>query len=132
MFIFAVAPLAYLPYLPSYLLWLAAPPVFFNVMYGQTGFLTGGLIGLGLVLLGRRPILAGILVGLASVKPHFGVLIPLALIAGGYWRVFAAVATMAAIVVWAWWRGRQRPDTLGLQAAIVPADCARGAYGLFV
>lgn len=30
------------------------------------------------------------LIGLASVKPHLGILIPLALIAGGYWRAFAA------------------------------------------
>lgn len=124
-FILLIAPLAYLPYLPSWFLWLtvtalpyfaairqilparlagpfalAAPPAFFNVMYGQTGFLTGGLIGLGLALLERRPALAGALIGLASVKPHFGVLIPLALIAGGYWRaLFAASLTVIAMIV---------------------------------
>lgn len=65
---------------------LSAPPVYFNVMYGQNGFLTAGLIGL------------------ASVKPHLGILIPLALIAGGYWRTFAAatltvIATIVASLV---------------------------------
>jgi hypothetical protein len=212
-FLLVIAPLAYMPYLlswfvwlgvtavpylavirrilPSWLTWpfaLAAPPVFFNVMYGQTGFLTGGLIGLGLALLERRPLCAGILIGLASVKPHFGILIPVALIAGGYWRTVgaatltvialivasvvtfgddpwfgfigtsllnldgfaagaynflpmttvlstlqlagvsldtawraqsAAAAAMIALVAWAWWRGRPRPDTLGLRAAIL-------------
>ncbi|WP_332672007.1 glycosyltransferase family 87 protein [Aromatoleum sp.] len=124
-FILLIAPLAYLPYTLSWLAWLgvtalpylaamrqilpnrlawpfalAAPPVFFNVMYGQTGFLSAGLIGLGLALLGRRPIAAGVLIGLASVKPHFGVLIPLAFIAGGHWRAFAAAAlTVLATIV---------------------------------
>lgn len=212
-FILVIAPLAYLPYLPSYLLWLAAtavpylaalrtilrsqlawpfalaaPPAFFNIMYGQTGFLTAGFIGLGLALLGKRPVWAGVLIGLASVKPHFGILIPLALIAGAHWRAFAAATAtvfvtiaasviafgddpwfafigstlfhldgfragaynlqvmttvwsalrmagasmqsawlaqtgaamlVAGIVVWAWRRGRRRPDTHGLQAALL-------------
>lgn len=212
-FILIVAPLASLPYFPAWLLWLcvtaipylvairkimpgplalpfalAAPPVFFNVIYGQTGFITAGLIGLGLVLLRSHPLWAGVLIGLASVKPHFGVLIPLALIAGGHWRAFggatlsviatvvasliaygdmpwfgfigttlfhldgfaagaynfkpmttvlstlgmagvsletawraqyAAAALMAGTVAWAWWQGRRRPDTHGLQAAIL-------------
>jgi hypothetical protein len=81
--------------LPGRLAWaaaLAAPPVFFNLMYGQTGFLTAGFIGLGLALLGRRPWLAGLFIGLASFKPHFGVLIPFALMAGAHWRAFAAAS----------------------------------------
>ena len=57
-----------------------------------SGFLIGGLIALGLTLLSSRPWLAGLLIGLASVKPHFGVLIPLALVAGGYWRSFFSAA----------------------------------------
>ena len=36
--------------------------------------------------------MAGILIGLLSYKPQFGVLIPLALIAGSRWRTFAAAA----------------------------------------
>lgn len=212
-FILVIAPLAYLPYLAAWFAWhaatavpylaairralparlawpfaLAAPPAFFNVMYGQTGFLTGGLIGLGLALLARHPLWAGVLIGLASVKPHFGVLIPLAFAAGGHWRAFGAAAltvltsiaasvlafgdepwfgfigttlshldgfavgaydfhamtsvlsaaylaglpldrawdaqglsaaAMAGLVAWVWWRGRARPDTLGLQGAIL-------------
>lgn len=212
-FLLLVLPLAYLPYLlawggwlgvtaipylltmrrilPGSLGWpfvLAAPPVFFNVMYGQSGFITGGLIGGGLLLLRERPWWAGVLIGLASVKPHFGVLIPFALAAGGHWRTFGAAtltvfatialsilvlgddpwfafigttlfhldgfrvgafalpamttvwsaarlagmtvdqawvlqfavsALMLGLVVWAWFVGRGRADTHGLQAAIL-------------
>ncbi len=124
-FIALAAPLAYLPYLYAWLAWLVAtaipyllamrgilkdgsfwlialgaPPVFFNIMYGQTGFLSAGLIGLGLVWLRARPVLAGVCLGLASVKPHFGLLIPIALICGAHWKAFwAAVATVIAMAV---------------------------------
>lgn len=124
-FILALAPLASLPYLQSMVLWLvvtalpylaamrrivpdrtawaialAAPPTLFNILFGQTGFLTAGLIGLGLSLLSARPLLAGICIGLASVKPHFGILIPLALLAGGHWRTFwAAAATVGGLML---------------------------------
>lgn len=124
-FIVLAAPLAYLPYLHAWLAWLAltsipyllamrsilkdrsfwlislgAPPVFFNIMYGQTGFLIAGLIGLGLAWLRARPILAGVCLGLASIKPHFGLLIPIALICGAHWKTFwTAVATIIAMAV---------------------------------
>jgi alpha-1,2-mannosyltransferase len=79
---------------------LAAPPAFYNFIYGQTGFLSAGLLGLGIYCVRQRPWLAGMLIGLASVKPHLGLLIPLALLAGGHWRVFAsASATVIAMIV---------------------------------
>ncbi len=116
-FFLALPPLAKLPYMAAYLLWvgatlalfvaaarrmipdpavvpvaLAYPTTIVTTMFGQTGFLTAGLLGLGLALLGRRPVLAGVLIGLISFKPQFGVLIPFALVAGGHWRAFAAAA----------------------------------------
>lgn len=118
-------PWAYLPYTVAWFVWLlatalpyllamrkiladrsvwllafASPPVFFNIMYGQSGFLIAGLIGLGLVWLPTRPVFAGICIGLASVKPHFGLLIPFALICGAYWKTFwSAVATVVLTIV---------------------------------
>jgi hypothetical protein len=78
-----------------WLLTLAAPPVFYNIIYGQNGFLIAGLIGLGLAWLKPRPVLAGVCIGLASVKPHFGLLIPIALICGAHWKTFwSAVITL--------------------------------------
>ena len=82
------------------LLALAYPAVLINIGHGQNGFLTAALLGGALLFLDRRPIFAGILIGLLVYKPQFGLMIPLALIAGGYWRAFAAaVATVAALTL---------------------------------
>ncbi len=85
-------------------LWLlfavAFPAVFVNIGHGHNGFLTASLIALALVHLGTRPILSGILFGLLAYKPQFGLLIPLALVAGGHWRAIAsAAATVAALAL---------------------------------
>lgn len=71
---------------------LAFPAVFINLGHGQNGFLTAALLGGSLVLLDRRPLFAGILIGLLAYKPQFGVLIPLVLAATGRWQVFGAAA----------------------------------------
>lgn len=114
-FLFLAAVLATLPYLAALALWqistlvlylgsirsilpqagmwlpaLAYPAVFINVAHGHNGFLTAALIGGGLWLLERKPVAAGILFGLLIYKPQFGVFIPLALLAGGYFRTFAS------------------------------------------
>ncbi|HWX83652.1 MAG TPA: glycosyltransferase family 87 protein [Xanthobacteraceae bacterium] len=80
------------------LLALAFPAVLINVGHGHNGFLTAALLGGGLVVLDRRPLLAGILFGLMAYKPQFGLMIPIALAAGGYWRSFAAAAVTAVLL----------------------------------
>jgi hypothetical protein len=55
------------------------------------------LLGGGLVLMERRPYLAGVLFGMMVYKPHLAVMLPIALVAGRQWRVIAA--TSVAIVV---------------------------------
>jgi hypothetical protein len=54
------------------------------------------LIG-GFRLADRRPILAGVLFGLASVRPQFGLLVPIALIASRLWKCLIA-ATVTVLV----------------------------------
>jgi hypothetical protein len=82
------------------LLAVASPAVFVNLGHGHNGFLTATLMGLALLVLDRRPILAGILFGLLSYKPQFGIMIPLVLIASMRWRAFAsATATVLALAV---------------------------------
>lgn len=74
---------------------LAWPAVFWNTVVGQNGFLTAALLGSGLALIERRPALAGILIGLLTYKPQFGLLIPIALIAGRHWRVLGWASASA-------------------------------------
>src|SRR5205085_1838973 len=48
--------------------------------------------------LDRRPIAAGILIGLLTLKPQLGILFPVMLIASARWRVFAS-ATITALAL---------------------------------
>src|ERR1700730_8557954 len=90
---------AILPRPETLLISSAFPAVFVNIGHGQNGFLTAALLGGALQLIGRRPWLAGVLIGCLAYKPQFGVLIPIALVAGGRWRsIGAAAATVAALL----------------------------------
>jgi alpha-1,2-mannosyltransferase len=82
---------------------IAFPAVFVNIGHGHNGFLTAALIGGGLLLIDRKPVIAGILIGLLCYKPQFGVMIPLVLAASGRWHVFlAASATVIAVCALTW------------------------------
>jgi hypothetical protein len=79
---------------------LAVPVAFWNFGIGQNAFLTAGLLGTAMLAVERRPVVAGVLLGALCYKPQFGLLLPLALIAGGEWRAFAAAAaTVAGLVL---------------------------------
>ena len=82
----------------GYLLALAFPAILSNFIVGQNGFLTAGLMGGALLTIERRPILAGIFVGLLTYKPHLGLLFPIALIAGAHWRAIAS-ATVTTLLI---------------------------------
>jgi alpha-1,2-mannosyltransferase len=118
-------PLAFVPYLPGYLMWCAlglvlyvlaaseggrrrerlfmlvvAPAVWINIFAGQNGFLTSALMIAGLAQLSRRPVLSGVCFGLLTIKPQLGLLLPVMLVLTGQWRaILAAVVTTAALVV---------------------------------
>lgn len=123
-FLFAAAAIALLPYTTAALAWLAAtlcayvvvaskivgdrvgifvalgfPAVLWNATAGQNGFLTAALVGGTLSLMERRPALSGICLGLLTYKPHFGLLFPIALIAGARWRVIAVGSIVTAAMV---------------------------------
>ncbi|HYM71779.1 MAG TPA: glycosyltransferase family 87 protein, partial [Stellaceae bacterium] len=91
---------------------IAFPMVWWNIGLGQNAFLTAALFGAATLLVDRRPGLAGICFGALCYKPHFAVLVPLALAAGGHWRVIAAAAATAAVLIalsvavlgWATWQ----------------------------
>ena len=86
-------PLAFIPYVPALFVWLGAtwyafyrtlnltghpgalllslavPALFINAVGGQNGAMTAALLGGGLMLVDRRPVVAGILFGMMIYKP---------------------------------------------------------------
>ena len=75
---------------------LAFPALYWTLGLGQNSFLTAALFAAGTLWIDRRPILAGICFGALCYKPHFGLLVPVALLAGRHWRAFAAALLTAA------------------------------------
>lgn len=78
---------------------LGAPVVLVCLGHAHNGFLTAALLGGGLLLLDRRPLLAGLLLGCLVYKPQFALIIPPLLLIGGHWRAIAGAAASAAILV---------------------------------
>ena len=123
-----VWPLGLLPYLQALVLWQSAtfaafawsawppramvgkgwylaglcllPACAINLADGQNGFLLAALLIGGLRLADTRPWLAGCLIGLLTIKPQLGVILPVALLALGAWRVIlaAAMTTLGLVV----------------------------------
>lgn len=139
-FLLVCAALARLPYLPAFIVFeaatlilfllvmrktlaeqgwpvlvpiLAFPAVFWTLGLGQNSFLTAALFGAGLLWIDDRPALAGLCLGALCYKPHFGLLVPVALLAGNHWRAFGAALVSAAalcglsLVLFGWetWHG---------------------------
>jgi hypothetical protein len=77
---------------------IASPSAFIALTTGQNGFLTAALLILAAGDPKQRPIIAGIAAGLLTMKPHLGLLIPVAYIALGCWRAIG-VATITAIAL---------------------------------
>jgi alpha-1,2-mannosyltransferase len=75
----------------------AFPGVIICLCNGHAEFLIAGLFGGALLLLDRRPYIAGLLIGLCSVKPHLFLMVPVALVAGGYWRSICSAALLVLL-----------------------------------
>jgi len=74
---------------------LSSPAVLACIDDGQNGLFTSALIVAALTRIDRRPALAGALIGLLTVKPHLGLLLPVALLAARRWRVIGWAAASA-------------------------------------
>ncbi len=104
---------------------LAFPAVAINLGHGHNGFLTATLLAGGALRLERRPVLAGVMLGLLAYKPQFALTIPFALLAGRHWRASAAAAatvvtatalTLVAFGPAPWWAFR---DSLAFTRRVV-------------
>jgi hypothetical protein len=76
----------------------AFPPVLITITHGQTAFLLAALLGLAGLSARDRPWLAGALTGLATIKPQFGLLIPVALLLSGERRMIAGAVASAGLL----------------------------------
>src|ERR1043166_3053848 len=108
---FVAAPFGRLAYLPALLVWtvlgvalfiavarahiadrhlrlalLLSPAAVLCVISGQRSLITAALLIAIFFWLDRKPIAAGVLIGLFTLKPQLGVFLPVMLIASGRWR----------------------------------------------
>ena len=158
-FLLVAAALAFLPYLAALITWqlatfipftmmmqrivpgretllltLAAPLTLFCLTQGQNGFLTTFLMGSGLMLLERRPVIAGLLFGCLVYKPQFGLVIPVMLLAGRRWRAIAGGVVSAGIlialtlVLWGWPVWQAFIDSLPVTRSLIIEEGAAGFY----
>ena len=112
-----MVPVALLPYPWALALWSAsglalylatagrrmaivlAPATLVNLAFGQTGFIIAAALIGGFAMIGRRPVLAGIVLGFVSIKPHLGMMIPVALVAARAWPTLASACVSAAAMI---------------------------------
>ena len=78
---------------------LATPLTPLLLAHGQNAFLTASLLGFGLVLLDRKPALAGGCFGLLVYKPQLALMIGPMLLLGRHWRAIASAVIVALILV---------------------------------
>ncbi len=125
-FYLVVLPLALLPYLVAYwtfmlstlggyllvlrrivrgniAMWCLAAfsGLWINFFQGQNAFLTAALASAALLNIERRPVLAGLFIGLLTIKPHLAMLFPVALLAIGGWRtlITAGVTAITLMII---------------------------------
>jgi hypothetical protein len=77
---------------------LACPASSNNVMSGQNMFLIATLYVVGFGLLDAQPLLAGAVIGIASFKPQFALMVPFALLGTRNWRALAGAVGSALLL----------------------------------
>ena len=88
------------PWKNSFFFWLMLAVIICNIRFTQNGFLTSALFLAGLAYWNRAPFMAGIFIGLLTIKLQLGVLIPLALLIDRNWTAFfSATVTALGLVI---------------------------------
>ncbi|WP_052161893.1 glycosyltransferase family 87 protein [Hoeflea sp. BAL378] len=131
-----------IPPVPRLLL-VVSPVVLQNAFFGQNGAFTAALMIAALALAPRRPLLAGVFAGILTLKPHLGILIPVAWLAAGHWRaifsagvvavgLFAATGLMFGFSVWAEFRAVTTPLMVSILEAPFPQHYHTQAMTVFI
>jgi hypothetical protein len=77
---------------------LLSPAAVFCIISGQSSLITAAMLVTTFAWLDRRPLAAGVLIGLLTLKPQLGILFPIILIVSGRWRVFASAALTTLVI----------------------------------
>jgi hypothetical protein len=79
---------------------LSGPATWRSLSLGQYGTITGALVIAGLLAARRAPLRAGIMLGMVTLKPQQGIIVPIAWLAAQNWRAIAAAAfTFGALAI---------------------------------
>lgn len=158
-FLLIASALAFLPYIPALAVWqaaslgaftglmwklvprwetlllvLAAPVTLVCVTHGHNGFLTAFLLGGGLLLLERKPLAAGLLLGCLIYKPQLALIIPPLLLITRNWRAIAGACLSASLLIattlvfWGWPVWQAFIDSLPLTRDVVLEQGRTGWY----
>jgi hypothetical protein len=77
---------------------MLSPAALLCIASGQNSLMTAALLIAIFAWLDSRPVAAGILIGLLTLKPQVGLLLPVMLIASGRWRVFWSAAAVSLAI----------------------------------
>lgn len=152
----AIAPLAWLPYVVAYPVFVgvsvalyvsatmrvsklsasmdtprlgavviaAAPCVLITALVGQNSLLTAAIAGFALGSLDKKPVRAGLLIGLLAIKPQLAIVFPFVLIAARAYKTLGAAAASALAVSAA---GVAMAGTASVTRFLANADVLRSA-----
>ncbi len=82
---------------------LAFPVGLLNAVVGQNGYMTASCFGVAMLSLERRPVCAGVALGVLACKPHLAIAVPVVLLAARRWRaLWACAATAFGLVLLSW------------------------------
>ncbi|WP_303976151.1 glycosyltransferase family 87 protein [Dongia mobilis] len=115
---------------PELLLLATSPALAMNIVVGQTGALTAGLLMGALGFIGRQPIVAGVSAALLTVKPQFGLLIPIVLLLRRNFAIIAVAAIMTVALItltvlllgWSPWQGFIDVTTPAMRAVMMSGE----------
>ncbi len=126
-YLLLIAPLGFLPYHYALAAWLAISillpvitlryfwrinygflfiaifniNIFICLIMGQNALILSSIAGIGIASMKKQPWLAGICFAIVSMKPHFAILIPVALVFGRYWQtlIYTIISTLILMTI---------------------------------